>query len=155
MDDTQLMILELGAKGYSCAQMVIIGGLRLMGRDNPDLVRAMGGLAQGVGRGGEICGALSGGVCLIALHTEKGRDDEDALTAGAVLEEELMEWFRSELCGGGPVTCDAILGCSGTGGDCRSMDVGVCGNLVARTWEKAVSLLAENDIDPTLGREVV
>jgi len=66
-----MWLLELGAKGYSCAQMLVIGALRLMGRENPDLVRAVAGLAQGVGCG-ELCGALSGGACLLSLYTGKG-----------------------------------------------------------------------------------
>lgn len=154
MDDTQMMVLELGGKGYSCAQMVIIGGLRLMGRENPDLVRAMAGLAQGVGCSGEICGALSGGVCLLALHTGKGTDDEDALPGAVPLMDTLVEWFRNEMCSGGGITCDAILGAPQAGGQSgRAMDAGRCGALVAQTWNKAVTLLSENGIDPTLGRE--
>ena len=153
MNDTDIMLLELGGKGYSCAQMVLIGGLRLMGRDNPDLVRAMAGLAQGGGCSGELCGALSGGLCLIALHTAKGGDAEDALPESLPLMDALVEWFRADLCGGGAVTCDAILGASSAQGACRGMNVSLCGNLVARTWEKAVGLLAEAGIDPTLGRE--
>lgn len=148
------MLLELGGKGYSCAQMVLIGGLRLMGRDNPELVRAMAGLAQGGGCSGELCGALSGGLCLIALHTAKGADAEEALAESVPLMDELVEWFRTELCKGGAITCDAILGAfSGDGPACRGMDASLCGNLVGRTWEKAVGLLVEAGIDPALGME--
>lgn len=155
MDDTQMMLFELAGQGYSCAQMVMIGGLRLMGRENPDLVRAMAGLAQGVGCSGEICGALSGGVCLIALHTAKGYDHEDPLPASAPLMDELVEWFRVEQCAGGGITCDAILGIAGGQGDaCRGMDLSRCGDLVAQSWTKAVALLAENGVDPSLGRDL-
>ncbi|MDL2207466.1 C-GCAxxG-C-C family protein [Desulfovibrio sp. OttesenSCG-928-M16] len=159
MDDAQLLVLELGSKGYSCAQMVLIGGLRLMGRDNPDLVRAMSGLAQGVGLSGEICGALAGGACLIGLHMGKGLDSEEALPEGQVLMDELLQWFREELCQGGSVTCDAILGtaedCAKGDASCRGMDPARCGALVAATWSKAVTLLAQADIDPAQGREVL
>jgi C_GCAxxG_C_C family probable redox protein len=153
LDDAQMMVLELGGKGYSCAQMVIAGALGLMGRENPDLVRAMAGLAQGVGCSGEICGALSGGVCLIALHTGKGQDAEDALPESQPLMNELVEWFRAEFCSGGAVTCDAILGDAPSGPGGRNMDAGRCGALVAQTWTRAVSLLVEQGIDPALGRE--
>ena len=152
MDDAQLLILELGAKGYSCAQMVLIGGLRLMGRDNPDLVRALSGLAQGVGCSGGTCGALAGGVCLLGLHTGKGRDTEDALSEAPLLMDALVAWFKEEPCAGGDTTCDAILGISDAQA-CRGMDPERCGALVAAVWTKAVSLLAEAGIDPTRGRE--
>ena len=152
MDDAQLMVLELGSKGYSCAQMVVIGGLRLMGRENPDLTRSLAGLAQGVAGSGGVCGALAGGACLIGLHTGKGLDNEDALPEGAVIMEALTDWFREELCKGGDITCDAILGCDGSAG-CRGMDAVRCGNLVGQTWTRAVSLLVENGLDPTMGRD--
>jgi C_GCAxxG_C_C family probable redox protein len=126
MDDAQMLVLELGSKGYSCAQIVMAGALGLMGRENPDLLRAMAGLAQGVGWSGEICGALAGGVCLIALHTGKGQDAEDALPEAGPLMNDLVEWFREELCAGGAITCDAILGDIPGSGD-RSMDAGRCG----------------------------
>ena len=151
MDDTQMMVLELGSQGYSCAQIVLAGGLRLMGRDNPDLIRAAGGLAQGVGCSGEICGALSGGVCLIALHAAKGLDTEEALPEGQVLMNALVEWFREELCGGGGITCDAIMGSNDVSN--RSMDAVRCGGMVGSVWNKAVTMLAEAGIDPTIGRE--
>ena len=151
MDDTQMMVLELGSKGYSCAQIVVAGGLRLLGRENPDLVRAMAGLAQGVGCSGEICGALSGGVCLIAMHTAKGADNEDPLPEAQPLMNALVEWFREEECSGGGISCDAILEDSGACN--RQMDAIRCGKLVADVWNRAVNLLVENGIDPTQGRD--
>lgn len=151
MDDTQMMVLELGSQGYTCAQIVLAGGLRLMGRENPDLIRAMAGLAQGVACSGEICGALSGGVCLIALHSAKGMAGEEALPEGQLLMNSLVEWFREEHCGGGAVSCDALLGVDGVCS--RSMDAVRCGGMVGSVWNKAVSLLVESGIDPTLGRE--
>lgn len=152
MDDAQMMVLELGSQGYTCAQIVLAGGLRLMGRENPDLLRAMAGLAQGVGCSGEICGALSGGVCLIALHTAKGLDSEENMPEAQALMNTLVEWFREELCGGGGVSCDAIMGVDGACS--RSMDTVRCGGMVASVWNKAVSLLVEAGLDPTLGREI-
>ncbi|MDR0339642.1 MAG: C-GCAxxG-C-C family protein [Desulfovibrio sp.] len=155
MDDAQMLVLELGSKGYSCGQMVMVGGLRLMGRDNPDLVRAMAGLAQGVGCGGEICGALAGGVCLVALHTAKGLEEEQALEQSTPLMNSLVEWFREELRAGGDIRCDAILGRDDASAAARrAMDQDRCGTLVAQTWSKAVALLAEAGLDPAMGREL-
>jgi hypothetical protein len=53
MTDTQMLVLRLGGKGYSCAQIVIQGGLLCLGRENPDLLRAMAGLAHGGGGSGD------------------------------------------------------------------------------------------------------
>lgn len=152
MDDAQLMVLELAGKGYSCAQMVIIGGLRLMGRENPDLVRAMSGLAQGVACSGGVCGAFSGGACLIGLYCGKGLDAEAPRPEYPLLMDALLEWFREEAKAGGAVSCDAILGLN-QAAVCRGMDPERCGTLVAACWTKAVSLLVEYNIDPMQGRD--
>jgi hypothetical protein len=64
----------------------------------------------------------------------------------------LVDWFRDDMCGGGAITCDAILGLDGKA--CGAMDPHRCGALVIAAYTKALELLAEQDIDPTLGREV-
>jgi len=158
MDETQIMVLELGSKGYSCAQIVIIGSLRLMGEDNENLVRAMAGLAQGIGNTGNMCGALAGGLCMLSMYAAKGNDFEQALPQLPLLMDELVHWFTSEMCGGKAITCDAILGINDSNNSndahvpIRTMDSQHCGLLVAKVWEKCVSLLRKYEIDPTVER---
>lgn len=161
MDETQMMVLELGSKGYSCAQIIIIGTLRLMGEENENLVRAMGGLAQGIGNTGNICGALAGGLCMLAMYTAKGNDFEQEMPKNQILMDELVSWFSDEMTGGKAITCDAILGI-GDKNDVqeaeaiiRVMDGQRCGFLVAKIWEKCVNLLREYEIDPTMERAEV
>ncbi|MDR2162314.1 MAG: C-GCAxxG-C-C family protein [Desulfovibrio sp.] len=143
-----ILILELGAKGYGCAQILLAGGLRHLGRDNPDLLRAMSGLAQGGGGSGEICGALSGGFCLIGLYCGKGRDGETPDGRAGLLMDGLLSWFRSRPFARGGLTCDAILGKT-----CSGMDPALCGGIVSGVWETVLTLLLENGIDPGEGRE--
>jgi len=151
-----MWLLELGAKGYSCAQMLVIGALRLMGRENPDLVRAVAGLAQGVGCG-ELCGALSGGACLLSLYTGKGRDSEMPHDKGTLLVSELTDWFANELCQGNGVACVAIINrILESVEDCEPSDKRRiceihCINMVAKVWEKCLELLRENGFDTTTG----
>ncbi len=155
IDDTQMMVMELAGQGYSCAQIVMIGGLRLMGRENPDLVRAMAALANGASCG-DICGALTGGLCLIALHTGKGLDDERPVPGGRTLAGALIKWFRQEeLKGQVSSTCRAVFEAAGQDFQTGEMNPAVgCGDLVAHTWTKAVQILQENNIDPTQGRDL-
>ncbi|MDR1945553.1 MAG: C-GCAxxG-C-C family protein [Desulfovibrio sp.] len=145
MDDTQLMLMELSTKGYNCAQIVIIGGLRLMGRENPDLVRAMGGLVHGVGDSGEICGAISGAACLVSLHAGKGLDNEYPHPDGLLIMDELIGWFRDEMCDGGEITCSAIMDAPE-----RAMNR-LCGRLLGASLRKATDLLSQYGIDPAGG----
>jgi len=161
MTEAQSLFLALGSKGYSCAQMLVIGALRLMGRENPDLVRAVAGLAQGVGCG-ELCGALSGGACLLSLYTAKGQDSEMAHNKGPLLASELTDWFANELCQGKGITCAAIINsildsvednnASLNASDKRRVCETHCINMVVRVWEKCLELLNSNGVAMTEGR---
>ena len=59
--DELLRMLKLASQGFHCSQILILMGLDAQGKQNADLVRAMEGLAGGVGFCGDICGALTGG----------------------------------------------------------------------------------------------
>jgi len=153
IDDTQMMVMELAGQGYSCAQIVVLGGLRLMGRENPDLVRAMSALANGASCG-DLCGALSGGLCLISLHTGKGLEDERPVLGARTLNHALIKWFKQEeLKDQVAPTCAAIFEAAGVAFQDGEMNQAVgCGDLVAHTWTKAIEILRDNGIDPTEGR---
>jgi len=170
MNDTQIMMLELGSKGYTCAQILIVGALRLMGEEDAPLVRAMSALAQGIGNSGQLCGALAGGLCMLSLYTAKGHDMEQALPQEALLHEALITWFSTEFCSNGCMHCDALLGIDESMpsvqpfgqpfvqafgqafGQARVMDTRHCGVLVGAIWDKCLALLQEYSIDPTLPR---
>ena len=46
-------IMELGSMGYHCSQIIMIMTLETIGEENPQLVKAMGGLGGGIGYCGE------------------------------------------------------------------------------------------------------
>lgn len=150
-----MMVLELGGKGYSCGQIILAGALRYLDRENADLLRAASGLAQGMGCGGGICGALSGGLCLLGLYLGKGADAEQADPLCLPLMEELNDWFAGAAGAGGEITCDAILGLDAPDQSCaaRAMDPARCGALVAAVFDRVISMLVENGVDPAEGRE--
>lgn len=154
LDETRMLVLELAAQGYSCAQIVMLMGLRLMGRENPDLTRAMSALAMGA-RSGAICGALTGGMCLIAVHAAKGRDDERPEALNTAMMGALTKWFILEELGGKvEPDCAAIFEAGGRRFDAASSSPAAgCADIVARTWARAVGILGENGLDPTLGRD--
>ena len=41
-------IMELGSMGYHCSQIIMIMTLETIGEENPQLVKAMGGLGGGI-----------------------------------------------------------------------------------------------------------
>lgn len=152
MNDTQMTVLKLGSKGYSCAQIVLMTGLGYMGRENPDLIRAAAGLAQGGGCSGELCGALSGGLCLLGLYMGKGQDFELPDPDEQLFYNNLVEWFSETHAVNGKITCDAILGLEP--GQASAMNPGICGNVVASVMDYTIGLLVERGHDPGIGREI-
>jgi hypothetical protein len=143
MDDTSIEMMRLAAKGYSCSQILIRMALDARGEENPDLVRAMGGLSYGCGSGCGTCGVLTGGSCLIALYSAKGSDEETASERFMLMLNELTDWF-SQTYGNqyGGITCDVIVGDEGP----RSA-MARCGQMVAETYNKTIEILMANDFE--------
>lgn len=141
MDDTDRMI-ELGQQGFFCSQILILQGLEFQGKTNPDLVRAMQGLAGGIGFTGETCGALTGGACLLGLYAGKGAPDEDENFELMLMLGELVEWFKQtygQQYGG--IRCATILQNDPHG------RMSMCPVLVAGTLQKVKELLVEHGFD--------
>ena len=141
MDDLVRM-KELKQQGFFCSQILIILGLELQGKSNPDLVRCMHGLAGGLGFMGETCGALTGGACLLGLYAGKGLPEEEEDPRLLFMIEALVKWFK-EVFGVeyGGITCDHILEDDPKGQLTR------CPRLVAETYQKVKELLVENGFD--------
>ena len=89
-------IMELGSMGYHCSQIIMIMTLETIGEENPQLVKAMGGLGGGIGYCGDTCGCLTGSACAIGyfLGNLAPEEKEDAQMKPAV--QELYQWFRQK-----------------------------------------------------------
>jgi C_GCAxxG_C_C family probable redox protein len=137
--DELLRMLELSVQGFHCSQILLFLGLESQGKSDPDLIRAMAGLAGGIGFCGDICGALSGGACLIALYAGRGTADEEDHPRLNLMINELVEWFTQEFsdCYGG-IHCREILSENPANQTVR------CPGIVTRTYQKVKSLLIDN-----------
>jgi hypothetical protein len=153
-DDINQDVLELAGQGYSCAQIIVIMCLRIMGKENPDLIRALSTLAMGASFG-SLCGALTGGLCLLGLHTGKGALDEQPVFGGRLISTSLIKWFiAEELHGKTPPMCASIFEAGGRKFTVETASpIAACANLVTHTFNKSISLLRELEIDPSLGRD--
>jgi hypothetical protein len=153
-DDAKMEVIELAGQGFTCAQIVVVMGLRVMGRENLDLTRSMSGLAMGAASG-SLCGALTGGLCLIGLHVGQGTSYERPVPGGRVPMGALVRWFVDDELGGRVApTCRAIFESAGESFDRESSSpTAACADLVAHVWGKALSLVSEHGLDPTVGRE--
>ena len=139
-------MMELSYNGYYCSQILLMLGLECQGKSNPDLVRAMGGLANGCGFAGGPCGALTGGACLLTLYAGKGSDDECQDENLVHMLLDLGAWFtRTYGSRYGDTSCETIVGD-------RSEMRQRCGAIVAETYAKVIELLIAGGYDIAAGK---
>jgi hypothetical protein len=143
MDDWMIRLLKLGGKGYTCSQIILLLGLEMRGESNPNLVRAMAGLAYGCGSGRASCGALTGGCCLLALYAAKGSDEETQSEKLQAMLQDLSDWFGNQIEDpSGGMTCETIVGQEGPAASRQR-----CGSLVADTFAKVIEILQTYEFD--------
>jgi len=115
--------------------------LETIGEENPQLVKAMGGLGGGIGYCGDTCGCLTGSACAIGyfLGNLAPEEKEDAQMKPAV--QELYQWFRQKT--------EEEFGafyCK----DITHLDWGVimekCPGLIADTYTKVMEILTEREV---------
>ncbi len=142
LPDDLVRMRELKQQGFFCSQILIILGLELQGKSNPDLVRCMHGLAGGLGFMGETCGTLTGGACLLALYAGRGVPAEQKDPRLLFMIETLVNWFKERFGAQyGGITCNRILE------DNPKNHFTRCPPLVAETYQKVKELLVENGFD--------
>lgn len=133
---------ELKQQGFFCSQIIVIMGMELQGKTNPDLIKAVHGLAGGLGFSGELCGALSGGACLLGLYAGKGEPDDEEDPRLMFMIQDMVRWFKEtfgEKYNG--IRCEQILAANG------GNQMMVCPMLVSQTFQKVKELLVENGYD--------
>ncbi|MDC7785223.1 C-GCAxxG-C-C family protein [Rhodoplanes sp. TEM] len=139
--DASFRIAELLLDGFKCSHILVLLALEAQGRADPDLVRAMSGLAVGMGQGFN-CGALSAGCCVIGLYAGRGPADaaEDPRFADAL--DALSGWFHAmakERYGG--IDCADIMKFD------PALKAERCPGLILDTWTKATEILAAQGFD--------
>ena len=133
-------MLELSRQGFDCAQILLSIALELEGKQNPDLVRAMGGLTGGVGNTGLTCGALTGGACLLAYFAGRGEPDELPHPALGEMQKEFAAWFAQYAQEYGGTDCNSILA-----GDPRNK-MQRCPLVVQAAFESCMELLERHGV---------
>lgn len=131
-------IKELKDQGFYCSQILIMMGLELQGKSNPDLVRSMQSLAGGIGFNGNLCGALTGSACLLGLYAGKGRIEEEKDEKLDLMLNELVDWFKQTIGSRySGIDCDKIL----------EMDTANiphrCPGIILSAYQKAKDLLVD------------
>jgi C_GCAxxG_C_C family probable redox protein len=141
MGDDSFRLTELALQGFDCSQVLMMRALEALGEENPALVRAVSGLHRGLASG-EVCGALSGGCCVLALHAGRGTADETEAPDLDPLLQELVEWFEGEYSARyGGIDCRHILDA-----DPRNQ-VRRCPQVISAVAAKVDELLARRQTD--------
>ena len=113
MDDNNELVV-LRKQGFYCSQILMLQGMEMMGKSNPDLIRAMHGLAGGLGFSGELCGALTGGASLLGLYAGKGTPEQPEDPRLDFMIQDLVKWFKAEYSEQfGGIRCEEILAGNG------------------------------------------
>lgn len=145
MNEYDLDILRLASQGYCCSQIVLLLALELQGSENPGLIRAASGLCHGFPNTRGVCGALSGGACLLGYYAGKGRPEEEENERLPLMLSELGDWFEqyssSRFRG---ISCNDIVGEG-------KPDATTCGSLISECYGQVMAILVENGFDPVSG----
>lgn len=138
MNEHSFRMFELANKGFGCSQVLTLMALEAQGKTNPELVRAMSGLLRGMACG-EVCGALTGGCCVLGLYAGKGTEDERRDERLNGMLQQLVNWFESEyteLYGG--IDCKKIIA------DDPTLSRERCPQIIAATFDKVKEILENN-----------
>ena len=80
--------------GYSCAQSVFYAFCEDLGVEEDTALKLACGFGGGMGRKGEICGAVSGGILALGARYGRGeKEDRTATEATYARTRELMDEF--------------------------------------------------------------
>jgi len=134
-------MLQLSSQGFACTQIMMQLVLDEEEKVNPDLIRSLGALNNGLRDSGQICGALTGGACVISYFAGQGEADEMSDPAYDRMTQQLYDWFASEMTERyGGITCPVMLR-----GDQKNK-LKVCPPVVEETFNKALEILDEHDL---------
>lgn len=120
---------------FCCSQTVLAIGMKRLGINDPDLLRAMGGFCGGSCAG--VCGALAGGAALLGLYLGQGTPDADRDQRLKKLTMALTETFRAYW---KDTQCDGLVH------NDPKLRKTLCPTLMSGTVEMVWEILRENGV---------
>lgn len=102
--------VELFDSGFNCAEAVLLALSQEFDQKSPLIPRIATGFGAGVGRAGQICGALSGAVMAIGLlkGCDKGEEEREKRNAAFESVLEMIKAFEKEF---GSSQCRMLTQC--------------------------------------------
>ena len=135
--------VALFREGFNCSQAVCVAYAEHYGLDREFALKISGGFGGGIGRAGEVCGALSGAVIIIGFkHSPIKADDKAARLKTYGLVRELFKRFKSR---NNSVLCRELIACdiSTPEGFKRAMDEKIIPTRCPKFVRDAAEILEE------------
>lgn len=86
--------MDMLLKGYNCAQSILYAFSCESGLPDETALKISSGLGAGMGRKGEVCGAVTGGIMVLGMrHGWVANDDHTGKEATYSKTQELMNQF--------------------------------------------------------------
>ena len=128
------------AEGYSCSQAVLSARCERYGLDQKTALTIAAGFGGGMGRTGGACGAATGAVAIIGLHTGSDKADSEARENTYRIVRKFVSRFEEEF---GSVNCKELLGCDigTTSGYNRARKNGMFEHICPRFVDGALEIL--------------
>ncbi len=97
-------------EGYNCAQAVLFAYSQALGLEPDTALKLACGLGAGMGRKGEVCGAVTGAILALGAKYGRGTNEDRPVTIATYAKvRDLMDEFRAAH---GTVICRELLnGC--------------------------------------------
>ncbi len=150
MDDVALRIMQHGASGLCCSQIMVALALEDQGEENVPLVRSMAGMCHGMGDCSGPCGVLTGAACALSLYAAKGSAEEQEHERFPLILATFTEWFQETMAAAhGGIMCKDIMG----DGTCGNPDKQHCADIMTQGYLKCLEILTDNGIDPSEPKE--
>jgi len=135
--------VALFREGFNCSQAVCAVYAEQCGLNRELALKVSGGFGGGMGRSGEICGALSGAVIIIGLkHSGVKAHDKTARMKTYDLTRELLQRFKFR---NNTLYCRELIGCdiSTPEGFKRAMDEKIIPTRCPKFIRDAAEILEE------------
>jgi C_GCAxxG_C_C family probable redox protein len=108
METKSEVAVEKFLSGYNCAQAVLFAYGPDLGLDTETALKIATGFGGGMGRRGEVCGAVTGGILALGLKCGRGGQQERSVAEVAYQKtRDLMAAFERTH---GSCTCRTLLG---------------------------------------------
>ena len=135
--------LERFKSGYFCSQAVLSVFCEELGMDHPTALKVASGFGGGMGRMGEVCGAVTGALVALGLHDWKA--DPPTPDEKNKVSERVQSFTKEFKQRYGSIICKDLIGCdlSTPQGYKEATDKGVFVSVCRPVVEDAVQILEQ------------